>query len=157
MANEIERKFLINNEYWQPSEDRIRIRQGYLCLDKDRTVRIRIAGNSSFITIKGRTVGITRSEFEYEISNEDANQMIQMCTGDLIEKVRHRIFDGDLLWEVDVFEGANEGLVVAEIELTDEHQEFQIPRWVGVEVSDNPRYFNSSLVIHPFGSWEVQK
>ena len=138
---------------WRPGTDRVLIRQGYLCLDIDRTVRIRIADDRSHVTIKGRTAGITRTEFEYEIPSEDAKQMIQMCTGDLIEKMRYRIFDNGLLWEVDVFEGANEGLVVAEIELADEHQKFRLPDWTGIEVSDDPRYFNSNLVIHPYRSW----
>ncbi len=153
MADEIERKFLVITKRWRASEEGILIRQGYLCLDKNRTVRIRTAGTKGFLTIKGPTRGITRSEFEYEIPLNDANQLIQMCVGEVIEKRRYRVLHDSSLWEVDEFQGVNQGLVVAEIELTHEDQEIQTPLWVGREVSNDIRYFNSRLAIHPYTQW----
>ncbi|HWH52054.1 MAG TPA: CYTH domain-containing protein [Gemmatimonadaceae bacterium] len=155
MAREIERKFLVRRDRWRPNgERRTRYRQGYLSTDPERIVRVRADGTMAFLTIKGLTVGTSRSEYEYRISVDDADEMLdQLCLRPLIEKVRYREAFGEHTWEIDVFEGANEGLVVAEIELPSANAEFVAPPWLGAEVSDDPRYFNSNLVRAPFSTW----
>lgn len=154
MAKEIERKFLTASEDWKENITRaITIKQGYLNSEPSRTVRIRIAGEQGFLTIKGRSTGYTRAEFEYEIPLTDALEMIGLCEQPVIEKTRYLVTEHGKTWEVDVFTGANEGLTVAEIELESESEEFILPTWVGEEVSADPRYFNSSLIRNPFGSW----
>jgi CYTH domain-containing protein len=155
MGKEIERKFLVDPRAWSPSPaDGTRCRQGYLSTDPDRVVRVRTVGEQGFLTIKGRTIGFTRSEFEYPIPGADAVAMLDhLCGGALIEKTRHQVEFAGRLWEVDVFEGDNAGLVVAEVELPDETATVILPPWVGKEVSHDPRYFNSNLVQHPYGQW----
>jgi adenylate cyclase len=153
MAKEIERKFLVKSG-WRPPEDGVRYRQGYLSTVKERTVRVRTAGTSGYITVKGITVGATRSEYEYEIPVADASEMLdRLCERPLIEKTRYRIPHQGLVWEVDKFDGDNRGLITAEVELKDEHQAVSIPDWVGEEVTKDPRYFNANLVAHPFTKW----
>ena len=115
--------------------------------DPDRTVRVRLAGENAWITVKGRTLGITRAEFEYQIPPDDARRLLEMCLPSVIDKTRHRIEFRGHVWEVDVFHGANEGLVIAEVELADESVSPELPPWVGVEVSDDARYFNANLAI----------
>ncbi|MCX8210889.1 MAG: adenylate cyclase [Bdellovibrionota bacterium] len=155
MAKEIERKFLISSESWKDKVTRaITIKQGYLSSEPTRTVRIRIAGEQGFLTIKGRSVGFTRPEFEYEIPVTDALEMIELCEQPVIEKIRYLVIEYGKTWEVDVFSGVNEGLTLAEIELDSEGEEFVLPAWIGAEVSDDPRYFNSSLIRSPFSNWE---
>jgi adenylate cyclase len=154
--NEIERKFLVIPEIlWKEisqSGGEI-IFQGYLNKDKNRTVRVRTYGAQAFITIKGLTEGITRPEYEYEIPCSDAVDMLQMCDGFIVSKTRHRIdYDGHI-WEIDVFHGENEGLIVAEIELKSEDEALIKPPWLGKEVSDDKKYFNSSLSTYPFTRW----
>jgi CYTH domain-containing protein len=119
----------------------------------DRTVRIRTVGEKGIITVKGRTFGATRSEFEYEIPYNDAKEMLQLCEQPLIQKTRYLIEGNGLVWEIDEFEGVNKGLIVAEIELAYEQQEFLMPKWVGKEVTQDARYYNSSLILNPFSSW----
>lgn len=154
MANEIERKYLLKNDAWKTLGVGSLYRQGYLSLDQDRTVRVRITEDAGYITIKGRTSGISRAEFEYEIPLEDAVVILDtMCIGPIIEKYRFKITHEGMLWEVDQFIGSNEGLVVAEIELISEDQTFDIPPWVGDEVSDDPKYYNSNLIKNPFCDW----
>jgi len=150
---EIERKFLVSDTRVLDGDDGVPYRQGYLTTDVDRTVRIRRAGDHAFITVKGRSRGATRAEFEYEIPVADAEAMLALCLPPLIEKVRHRVAHAGHVWEVDVFGGANEGLVVAEVELPDEDAIVEVPRWVGDEVTADPRYFNANLIAHPYRDW----
>ncbi len=153
MAKEIERKFLVVGLEWQSAEP-IYFSQGYLNRDKERTVRVRVAGDTGWLTIKGITKGATRDEFEYEIPLEDAQAMQLLCEQPLVEKNRRVVEFAGNSWEVDEFLGENEGLVVAEIELQSEDQTFEKPAWVGEEVTDDGRYYNSSLSKHPFRSWQ---
>ncbi|MGD0075779.1 MAG: CYTH domain-containing protein [Candidatus Binataceae bacterium] len=154
MAKEIERKFLVKANSWRNLASGKPYRQGYLSTVKERTVRVRSAGDKGYITVKGPTVGATRSEYEYEIPLADANEMLDhLCERPLIEKIRYRIPAAGVTWEVDEFQGENRGLVTAEVELADENQAISIPGWIGAEVTDDPRYFNSNLVAHPFCQW----
>ncbi|MES1988807.1 MAG: CYTH domain-containing protein [Pseudomonadota bacterium] len=154
MALEIERKFLVTGNDWQAAAG-VQFSQGYLNRDKNRTVRVRVAGNQGFLTIKGATSGATRTEFEYEIPVSDAESLLKMCEGPIIQKLRRNIDYKGFKWEVDEFQGDNLGLVVAEIELSDENQPFEKPSWIGKEVTYDARYFNSNLAQHPFITWGV--
>lgn len=155
MAKEIEHKFLVKGDAWRQLAKGTHYRQGYLNSTKERTVRIRTIDDKAFMTVKGPTVGLTRMEFEYEIPHADCVTMLEnLAEKPIIEKARYKIPQGDLTWEIDEFFGVNEGLIVAEIEVPDENTVFEKPEWVGEEVSDDPRYFNSSLVKHPFTTWE---
>lgn len=152
MGTEIERKFLVRGSGWQTDAPQ-RIVQGYLNRDKARTVRVRIAGAEAFLTIKGVTTGATRAEFEYPIPLADAEALLALCDGPLIDKLRHRVAHGGLLWEIDQFLGDNAGLVVAEVELASEDQTVALPPWVADEVTGDRRYYNSSLATQPFFQW----
>ena len=152
MATEIERKFLVVGDAWRTANG-TRVCQGYLNRDKSRTVRVRIAGDSAYLTVKGATQGNTRAEFEYGIPLADAEQLLALCDGPAIQKIRHNVVHQGHLWEVDAFEGENAGLVVAEIELASEDELFIRPPWLGREVSDDSRYFNSQLASHPYCNW----
>jgi len=153
MAQEIERKFLVLGDAWR-TEDGIRIRQGYLHNDANGTVRVRTKGEHAYLTIKGELTGITRTEFEYEIPLEDANQILdELCQRPLIEKIRYEVHMDEFIWEVDEFLEENVGLVVAEIELENEVQEFPKPKWLGEEVSQDARYLNANLVKKPYSKW----
>ncbi len=154
METEIERKFLIKNSDWKNNVSSSReIRQGYLNLVPERNVRVRISGSSAVLTIKGITIGITRKEFEYEIPYSEGLDLLELCEGSIIEKTRHIFQMESHTWEIDEFRGDNEGLIVAEIELSNEDEVFAIPDWLGDEVSHDPRYYNSALVTHPFKDW----
>ena len=155
MGQEIERKFLVSDDGWRAAAtSSTPMRQGYLASDENRTVRVRVAGDRAFVTIKGRAVGLVRPEFEYEIPAADAERILDtLCKRPLIEKVRYTLAAGPHTWEIDVFEGENAGLVVAEIELGSEEEAFEKPEWVGKEVTDDPRYFNSNLVARPYRAW----
>ena len=155
MGTEIERKFLVRSDRWQPDPATgMRYRQGYLANTEGSTVRIRIAGEMGFVTVKGPTAGISRLEFEYRIPLVDAAEMLgQLCAHPLIEKVRYRVPWAGLTWEVDVFEGDNAGLIVAEIELPSADARFDRPPWLGEEVSHDPRYFNAALTRNPWSRW----
>jgi adenylate cyclase len=155
MGREIERKFLVRDPSWREQvRPGSRLRQGYLCGDRKRSVRIRTDGEKATLTIKGETHGASREEFEYRIPPEDARLMLErLCQGALIEKTRYRVPQGELEWEIDVFEGENDGLVVAEIELQSEDQSFDKPAWLGSEVTSDPRYYNANLVRHPYKDW----
>lgn len=155
MAVEIERKFLVRNENWRSSvEDARPIQQGYLADGGQTTVRVRRYGDLAYLTLKGASSGISRLEFEYRIPLADAEVMLRELAGtSLIEKTRYRVRCGDHVWDLDVFEGDNAGLVLAEVELDAEDAEFERPDWAGEEVSDDPRYFNASLARHPYQSW----
>ncbi len=154
MGKEIERKFLVKGDSWRAQAHGKRYRQGYLSTVKERTVRARVAGQQGFLTIKGITVGAARSEYEYEIPLADANEMLdKLCERPIVEKTRYRLPQDDIVWEIDEFEGDNRGLIVAEVELKDEHQSYPKPDWLGEEVTGDPRYFNSNLVKKPFTTW----
>jgi CYTH domain-containing protein len=154
MAQEIERKFLVRREVWKPVGAGTPFRQGYLSAHKERVVRVRIAGGEARLTVKGATVGLTRSEFEYAIPVADAAAMLDgLCERPLIEKERHVEVHGGKTWEIDVFHGENEGLVVAELELAAEDEPFSRPAWLGEEVSADPRYANANLARNPFSRW----
>ena len=154
MGKEIERKFLVRGDSWRAGAHGKRYRQGYLSTVKERTVRVRVAGDQGYITIKGITVGAARAEYEYEIPLADANQMLDtLCERPIVEKTRYRIPQDDIVWEIDEFAGDNRGLIVAEVELKDEHQNYPKPDWLGEEVTGDPRYFNANLVAKPFTTW----
>lgn len=155
MATEIERKFMVNDDRWRQQADTGTVfRQGYLLGSEHSSVRVRIEGNRANLNIKSATLGVRRQEYEYEIPLADAREMLDtLCVQPLIEKTRYRLAEGDHLWEIDVFGGDNAGLVVAEIELADEQEQFIRPDWLGEEVSHDPRYYNVSLVHHPYKDW----
>ncbi|MDB5747570.1 MAG: adenylate cyclase [Massilia sp.] len=155
MGVEIERKFLVTGGAWRTLGEPTLLRQGYLSLDPERTVRVRIEGSSGTLTIKGKNRGATRGEWEYPIPVQEAAELLDtLCHQPLVEKVRHRIVVGPHTWEVDEFLGANAGLVVAEIELRSEEDRFDRPEWIGLEVTDDKRYFNSNLIRHPYSTWK---
>ena len=155
MGVEIERKFLVEGDAWRTLGESTLLRQGYLSLDPARTVRVRIDGEQAFITIKGKSVGASRGEWEYPIPVPEAAELLDgLCQQPLVEKVRHRIASGPHTWEVDEFLGANAGLVVAEIELGSEDEAFEKPDWIGREVTGDARYFNSRLISHPYSQWK---
>ncbi len=145
---EIERKFLVKEHLWEAIEkpSPSRIVQAYLVNSAEKTVRIRIKGTKGFLTIKGPTQGISRSEFEYEIPLKDADELISTFAEKVIEKFRYEISFKNHLWEVDVFTGKLEGVYLAEIELNSEDEHFELPEWVGEEVSTDPNYYNSNLI-----------
>jgi adenylate cyclase len=153
VAQEIERKFLVDTLRWQPAGAGVVFRQGYLSSHPERTVRVRISGDAAKLTIKGLTAGISRLELEYEIPLADAEQLLALCERPLIDKVRHAEQHGGKTWEIDVFHGENEGLVIAELELASEDEPFTAPPWAIEEVSHDPRYYNASLVKAPYRTW----
>lgn len=155
MALEIERKFLVDKSIWANTEKPRGnfIRQGYISADPNKTIRVRLTDEKAFLTIKGKSVGATRAEFEYEIPQNDAKELLDNFSESELSKTRYKIDFGGKTWEVDVFEGNNEGLIVAEIELDSENEEFLKPDWIDVEVTDDVRYFNSNLTKKPFKNW----
>ena len=151
MSVEIERKFLVRDDRWKVLGQGVLLRQGYLSSHPDRIVRVRIEGNAALLTIKGRSVGATRGEWEYPIPLADAEAFLDsLCERPIIEKYRSRIRFEGMVWEVDEFLGENAGLVVAEIELEREDQPFVKPDWIGKEVTQDARYFNANLLRHPY-------
>ena len=151
---EIERKFLVNSLDWKKEAEGILYRQGYITTQVNGTVRVRIIGDRGILTIKGKSIGAKRLEFEYDIPLEEAKVMLdELCQKPLIEKYRYKINVGKHVYEVDEFLGENEGLIIAEVELTTESEAFQKPNWLGKEVTDDNRYFNSNLVEHPYQKW----
>ena len=159
MAEEIERKFLVKDDGWRTHVERHSpMRQGYLN-DATRggnssSVRVRVAGDKAYLNIKSATLGVYRKEYEYAIPVEDANEILnELAENPLIEKVRYYVRHAEHVWEVDVFEGDNAGLVVAEIELDREDEKFEMPPWAGEEVSGDPRYYNVCLAKHPYKEW----
>jgi adenylate cyclase len=155
MGVEIERKFLVDHEKWRKLKKPAgtHYHQGYLLDTLNCTIRVRLAGSKGFFTIKGSNSGITRKEFEYKIPASDASELIKSFAGSSVEKIRYKIKFAGKLWEIDEFLGDNEGLVMAEIELKGESEEFEKPGWVTVEVSDDDRYYNSNLAKNPFKNW----
>jgi adenylate cyclase len=155
MAFETERKFLVAADLWakEPIPEGTRIVQGYLCDNETGVVRVRVMGSSAFITIKGRNTGITRAEFEFPVPLADAREMLDQLSPPVVSKTRYVIPFRGKNWEVDVFEGANAGLILAEIELGSEDEIFERPAWAGEEVSHDHRYYNAWLAKHPFSTW----
>lgn len=154
MGIEIERKFLVDQRGAWRSAPVTRFRQGYLSTAKERTVRVRTAGNQGYLTIKGTTQGATRLEYEYPIPLADAEQLLnELCEQPLIEKDRYKLNHQGLIWEIDEFFGENQGLILAEVELSSEDQPFAKPDWVREEVTEEPRYYNANLIKHPFTRW----
>lgn len=153
MGVEIERKFLLAGDGWRALGEPLLLRQGYLSSDPARVVRVRVAGDQAWLTIKGRSVGATRGEWEYPIPPADAAELLALCEQPIIEKFRRKIEFAGNVWEVDEFLGANQGLLLAEIELAAEDQPFDKPDWIGADVTDDARYFNSSLGRHPYSRW----
>lgn len=156
MGVEIERKFLVKKDRIKQLVRKLepeRICQGYLCSDPERTVRVRQKGHQGFLTIKGKTAGFSRQEFEYTIPAEEAAALLSLCAGPLIDKNRYTLTLGGQLWEIDEFLGDNAGLLVAEAELTDEQQVLAIPDWIEKEVTADARYYNAKLAVHPYSQW----
>lgn len=159
MATEIERKFLLRNDQWRAAADGgTRYRQGYMVGSKQASVRVRIEGDAARLNIKSATLGIHRQEYEYTIPMADAQEMLDtLCAQPLVEKTRYHVpYDGRV-WEIDVFEGDNAGLVVAEVELAGEDEALALPSWAGREVSYLPRYYNVCLVDHPYRAWSAEE
>lgn len=154
MGLEIERKFLVNTKKWQPSGEGTCMTQAYLGLDPNPTVRIRIAGEKAFLTIKGRTKTLSHPEFEYEIPANEASELLQMAISNPVEKTRYKEWFNGFCWEIDVFSGKNQGLILAEIELSSEDEEFTHPEWILKEVTHDNRFYNSYLSEYPFQEWK---
>ena len=155
MGIEIERKFLVKNDQWRKSvvSDAV-MKQGYIANQANASVRVRIAKGRAHLNIKSSTIGIKRAEFEYDIPIEEAEVILdQVAEQPFIDKTRYKVKCGDHIWELDIFEGANSGLIVAEIELNSEDEAFELPEWAGEEVSGDPKYYNVNLVNHPFSQW----
>ena len=154
MAQEIERKYLLKEDSWRNLAEGTVYCQGYIATQDKTTVRVRIVGQQGYLTIKGASIGYSRLEFEYPIPVEDAQEMLNtLCQRPFIEKIRYKIAWGGLIWEIDEFQGLNQGLILAEVELTHSNQDILLPPWIGEEVSHDSRYFNSYLVKHPFSQW----
>lgn len=156
MALEIERKFLVSGDFRPHVSGSSRIVQGYLCSSAGKTVRVRIIGEKGFLTIKGPTLPGSCSRFEWEtqIPLKDAEELLRLCDSGVIDKVRHLVKAGDHVYEVDEFSGENKGLVVAEIELSSEDEDFERPEWLGREVTGERRYYNSCLLNNPYSRWD---
>lgn len=155
MAIEIEHKYLINTLLWNkiiPNKS-FKIKQAYLLSEIDKTIRIRTKDKKGYLTIKGKTINASRPEFEYEIPYEDAVELIKTYGSQLIEKTRHIVLHEGKIWEIDEFEGLNKGLFVAEIELKTETENYQLPSWVKENITNEIKYANSNLAIHPFTKW----
>ena len=160
MATEIERKFLVTGDAWRDQADQgVRYRQGYLTSlapggEVKASIRVRMQGNAAYLNIKSATLGIRRQEFEYPIPAADGEAMLEtLCVGAVVEKTRYHVTSEGHVWEIDVFHGDNAGLVVAELELSDEHEVFVRPEWLGDEVSEDTRYYNVCLAQHPYKNW----
>ena len=155
MATEIERKFLVTGDFSRQVISAQRIVQGYICSQPGRTVRVRIRGEEGFLTIKGASdeKRLSRYEFEQKIPLADAEELLKLCEPGAIDKMRNLVPAGKHTWEIDVFHGENEGLILAEIELASEDEPFERPDWIGQEVSGDRRYYNSMLTKHPYKQW----
>jgi CYTH domain-containing protein len=156
MPLEIERKFLVDHKKWNALDKPAgkSYRQGYISTNENKTVRVRLTEGEAYLTIKAKSTGATRSEFEYKIPVEDAEQLLNTLAESELSKTRYEIYYKDKLWEVDVFHEANDGLIVAEIELDSEDEKFELPDWVLQEVTDDAKYYNSNLTLRPFKTWK---
>ena len=157
MGIEIERKFLVKKENWNELEKPRgeNFRQGYLLTDPKKTIRVRQTSDKGFLTIKGISVGATRAEYEYEIPFVEAQELLDQFAVSELSKIRYKISVDHHIWEIDVFLGENEGLIVAEIELKTEDESFKIPDWIAQEVTAEEKYFNSNLTLNPYKNWEL--
>ena len=157
MGYEIERKFLVKGEYKSKSFKSFAIKQGYLSASGINVVRVRTKGDKAFITVKSSAIGdsIVRREWEYEIPVKDAEEMLLLCQEGVISKTRYLVEVGKHVFEVDEFYGDNEGLLIAEVELGHEDEPYEIPEWLGKEVTGNVRYYNSFLSMHPYKTWST--
>jgi CYTH domain-containing protein len=156
MGKEIERKFLVTSNDWKFLSEKKLYRQGYLAIYNQGVVRIRTVSDKGYLTIKSQRTNLSRDEFEYEIPFKDAEYMLgNLCLEPLVEKYRTKINFNGMIWEIDEFIGENEGLVVAEIELEDENQKIDLPPWIGTEVTNDPKYYNSNLVNMPYYKWRI--
>ncbi len=156
-GKEIERKFLVSGDAWQKGAQGTFYRQGYLVASDDRAVRVRVAGEKAYMTIKGRKTGLSCPEYEYPLPVAEAKDMLErICLRPFIEKVRYVLDFKGMSWEIDEFTGENDGLVVAEVELAQEHQMIELPAWVGREVSFDPKYWNVNLMKHPYCRWSPE-
>ena len=155
MATEIERKFLVRNDAWKKEVTaKAEYLQGYLSTERSCSIRVRVEKDKARLNIKSATLGVTRSEYDYPIPVSEANEILrELCIRPLLKKTRFHVPYGDHTWEIDVFEGDNRGLVVAEIELSEPDEAFARPDWLGEEVSDDPRYYNVCLIKHPYRDW----
>ena len=155
MAVEIERKFLLKNNSWRDRVVRSHVlKQGYLASSPLPTVRVRTSDDKAFLTIKGQTEGISRVEFEYEIPSNEAIELLKLSAQPPIEKIRYIVEANGQTWEIDVFEGSNAGLVLAEVELDSEDEKIELPDWIDIEVTSDSRYYNSALSETPYSTWE---
>ena len=156
-GDEIERKFLVSGDGWRKGARGTFCRQGYLVASDDRVVRVRVAGEKACLTIKGRKTGLSCPEYEYPLPVAEAKDMLErICLRPFIEKIRYVLDFKGMSWEIDEFTGENEGLVIAEVELEQEHQMVELPEWVGREVSFDPKYWNMNLVNHPYRRWSPE-
>lgn len=155
MGKEIERKFLVAGDAWRAEVCSTRcLRQGYVAIDGQTNVRVRSDGQRAWLTVKGAGEGITRPEFESEIPAGEAEGLLELCQGRIVEKTRHLVPAGGHTWEVDEFGGANAGLIIVEIELQAEGESFVRPAWLGEEVTGDVRYLNANLAVHPYSRWQ---
>ena len=156
MGKEIERKYLVDKTKWQQIDKPIGqlYRQGYLLSDPNKTIRVRITTDKAFLTIKGLSIGATRPEYEYEIPFDEAKELLDNFSISELSKIRYKILFGNKVWEVDEFLGDNTGLIVAEIELKSEDENFSTPIWVDKEVTGQEKYYNSNLTIEPYKNWQ---
>jgi adenylate cyclase len=154
MGIEIERKFLVGDDSWRHGATGTDYRQGYLAVAQRCSVRVRIADNEAWLTVKSRDGGLTRHEYEYPLPHDDAEGLLALCEPVVISKTRYLVNCGDHRWEIDEFHGDNDGLIVAEIELSHEDEVFEKPRWLGKEVSDDLRYYNAALSSRPYRLWK---
>ena len=157
MAQEIERKFLLGDADWRPDVAGERYIQAYLCESENLVTRVRLTEDGALLTLKSNTAGMRRSEFEYAIPYQDGQQLIELCTGSAIIKTRYKLPLEGKTWEVDVFDGDNSGLVIVEIELTNEAETFASPAWLGKEVTDDSKFYNKNLSIYPYASWTAEE
>jgi CYTH domain-containing protein len=156
MPLEIERKFLLKNDTWREGATGTDYKQGYLSVDPQRSVRVRLSGQQGWLTVKGASEGIARLEFDYPIPRADAEALLDLCLPTVIEKTRYIIKLGKHRWEIDEFHGANEGLLMAEIELNHADEAFEQPEWLGEEVTHDPRYYNATLSNNPYCRWKTE-
>lgn len=154
MAVEIERKFLVRGDAWRRGAVATEYRQGYLAIEPQCSIRVRVADEQAWLTIKSGSQGIARQEFEYPVPQDDAAALLGLCLPGVISKTRHVLTHGGHCWEVDEFHGDNTGLIVAEIELESVDEVFDKPEWLGEEVSDDPRYYNATLSVRPYCRWK---
>jgi adenylate cyclase len=154
MPYEIERKFLVTGDGWREGSVATEFQQAYLHRGEKGVVRARIAGAKAFLTVKSAGVGLARKEFEYEIPVQDATELLDLAEGPVLRKTRHVVVHGGRKWEVDVFHGENDGLVLAEVELPDAEANVALPAWVGEEVTRDARYYSSNLALRPFRDWK---